>query len=108
VWPGNGNVPLARLLIGRGATYDLTVASALNDLAAVRSMLDAAPSRISEQRPDDRRPLSAAAEFGHLDIVRLLLERGADPRGPTPIRPNAAPPCLPRRGVATGRWSNCC
>jgi ankyrin repeat protein len=82
VWPGNGNVPLARLLIGRGATYDLTVASALNDLAAVRSMLDAAPSRISEQRPDDRRPLSAAAEFGHLDIVRLLLERGADPTWP--------------------------
>src|SRR3954465_9942830 len=45
-------------------------------------MLDAAPSRISEQRPDDRRPLSAAAEFGHLDIVRLLLERGADPTWP--------------------------
>ena len=81
-WPGNGNVPLARLLIRRGATYDLTVASALNDLAAVRSMLDADPSRISEQRPDDRRPLSAAAEFGRLDIVRLLLERGADPTWP--------------------------
>src|SRR4029079_19664250 len=43
-WPNKGNVPLARLLIGRGATYDLTVAAALNDLAAVRSMLDAAPS----------------------------------------------------------------
>src|SRR5688500_2728831 len=38
------NVPLARLLISRGATYDLTVASALNDLIAVRSMLDTAPS----------------------------------------------------------------
>src|SRR5262245_22124966 len=38
-WPGAGNVPLARLLIGRGATYDVTVASALNDLAAVRAML---------------------------------------------------------------------
>ena len=73
---------LARLLIGRGATYDLTVASALNDLAAVRSMLDAAPSRISEQRPDDRRPLPAAAEFGRLDIVSLLLERGSDPTWP--------------------------
>ena len=82
MWPGNGNVPLARLLIGRGATYNLTVASALNDLAAVRSMLDAAPSCVSEQRPDDRRPLSAAAEFGRLDIVRLLLERGADPTWP--------------------------
>ena len=75
-------MPLARLLISRGATYDLTIASALNDLAAVRSMLDAVPSRISEHRPDDRRPLSAAAEFGRLDIVRLLLERGADPTWP--------------------------
>src|SRR3954466_2144834 len=36
VWPGSGNVPLARLLISRGATYDLTVASALNDLDAAR------------------------------------------------------------------------
>jgi ankyrin repeat protein len=81
-WPGAGNVRLARLLIERGATYDLAIASALNDLAAVRSMLDADPSRIAEQRPDDRRPLSAAAEFGHLDIVRLLLERGADPTWP--------------------------
>ena len=79
-WPCN--VPLARLLISRGATYDLTIASALNDLVAVRSMLDTAPSRISEQRPDDRRPLYAAAGFGRLDIVHLLLERGADPTWP--------------------------
>jgi len=84
-WWADGSpcsVPLARLLISRGATYDLTIASALNDLAAVRSMLDAAPSRISEQRPDDRRPLYAAADFGRLDIVQLLLERGADPTWP--------------------------
>ncbi|HXT68170.1 MAG TPA: ankyrin repeat domain-containing protein [Vicinamibacterales bacterium] len=76
------NVPLARLLISRGATYDLAVASALNDLSAVRSMLDTDPSRISEQRTDDRRPLYAAADFGRLDIVHLLLERGADPTWP--------------------------
>jgi ankyrin repeat protein len=76
------NEPLARLLIARGATYDLTIASALNDLAALRSMLDADPARISEQRPDDRRPLYAAADLGRLEIVRLLLERGAEPTWP--------------------------
>ena len=73
---------LARLLIARGAVRDLSIAAALGDLPAVQSMLDADPSRISEQRPDDRRPLNAAAEFGHMAIVELLLARGADPTWP--------------------------
>jgi len=84
-WDGHAvpyDARLARLLIDRGATFDLTIASALGDLDAVRAMLDANPSRISEQRPDDRRPLYAAAEFGRLDILRLLLDRGADPTWP--------------------------
>jgi ankyrin repeat protein len=74
------NGDIVRLLVSRGATYDLTIASALGDLAGVRQMLDNNPSRISETRPNGRRPLSAAVEFGHDDIARLLLERGANPR----------------------------
>ena len=74
------NDDIVRLLVSRGATYDLTIASALGDLAGVRQMLDDNPSRISETRPNGRRPLSAAVEFGHDDIARLLLERGANPR----------------------------
>jgi ankyrin repeat protein len=73
---------LARQLVARGATYDLTIAAVLGDTEQVRAMLDANPSRISEVRPNARRPLSAAAEFGRLDIVKLLLERGADPTWP--------------------------
>lgn len=73
---------LARDLIARGATYDLTVAAALGDVDAVKAMLDASPARISEDRPDARRPLTAAAEFGRMEVVRLLLERGADPTWP--------------------------
>jgi ankyrin repeat protein len=83
IWGGRrhrGNLDIARLLVSRGATYDLTVASALGDLASVRRMLDESPSRISEARLSGRRPLSAAVEFGHDDIARLLLERGASPR----------------------------
>lgn len=76
------HLEIARLLIARGATYDLTIAAALGDLDAIRSMLEADPSRLQSARPNDQRPLSAAAEFGHLAIVRLLLERGADPTWP--------------------------
>jgi len=36
---------MARLLIRRGAQYDLTIAAALGDIAQVRSMLDTDPSR---------------------------------------------------------------
>jgi ankyrin repeat protein len=71
---------LARLLASRGAHYDLTIASALGDLDVVRQLLDANPARLHETRPSGRRPLSAAIEFGHDAIARLLLERGVDPR----------------------------
>jgi len=83
IWGGRrqrGNLDIARMLVSRGATSDLTVASALGDLASVRRMLDENPSRISEARRSGRRPLPAAVEFGHDDIARLLLERGANPR----------------------------
>jgi ankyrin repeat protein len=76
------DVEIARLLLARGAAYDLTVAAALGDIDRVVAILDADPTRIRETRPNGRRPLSAAVEFGHERIVRLLLERGADPTWP--------------------------
>jgi len=90
IWGERGssvNDDIVRLLVSRGATYDLTVASAIGDLDSVRQMLDDNPSRISETRPNGRRPLSASVEFGHDDIARLLLERGANPRWEEPDAP---------------------
>ena len=90
-------VETARLLLSRGATYDLPTAAALGDVTRVIAILDADPARIREARPNGRLALSAAAEFGHEPIVRLLLERGADPTWPD------ADECDPRRGAARGR-----
>jgi ankyrin repeat protein len=78
-WHGRGDFETARLLLDRGATYDLSIAAALGDLAGVSRMLDDDPSRISEARPWGKRPLSAAVGFAHNDTARLLLQRGADP-----------------------------
>jgi ankyrin repeat protein len=46
------------------------------------AILDEDATRITEARPNRRRPLTAAVEFGHEGIARLLLERGADPTWP--------------------------
>ena len=75
----------ARLLVARGAAYDLTIAAALGDVQRVRALLDEDPSRIREKRPNGKRPLSAAVEFGHEALARVLLARGADPRKGTAL-----------------------
>lgn len=79
---GSCDIGLARLLLSRGAVYDITIAAALGDLRRVTAILDDDPTQIRSMRSNGRRPLSAAIEFGHRDIARLLIERGADPRWP--------------------------
>jgi ankyrin repeat protein len=88
IWGSNTCAPpkrdfqTARLLLARGAAYDLTIAAALRDAQRVTALLDEDPSRIREKRPNGERPLSAAVEFGHEPVARLLLARGADPSWP--------------------------
>jgi ankyrin repeat protein len=72
-------------LLARGAEYDICTAASLGDLDRVRSLLDADPS-LANRTSDyltyyvgSGSPLSNAAARGHIAVVSLLLERGADP-----------------------------
>jgi ankyrin repeat protein len=69
-------------LLARGANYTISVAAAVGDQERVELLLrrDVGLAR----RLDSARvsPLSYAAREGHLHIVRLLLEQGADPNTP--------------------------
>jgi ankyrin repeat protein len=78
-WSLRADIDPARLLIDRGVAYDLVIAAALGDFEHVRRLLDQDPDRIVAARPCGKRALSSAVEFGHSQIVQLLLERGADP-----------------------------
>ena len=88
IWGSNNLAPskrdfrTARLLVNRGADYDLTIASAMGDRHRVSEILDDNPGAIWLARANGRRPLTAAVEFGHRSIARLLLDHGADPKWP--------------------------
>jgi ankyrin repeat protein len=64
----------AEALVRRGAQVEtLAAAAGLGRLAEARRLLAAAP-------PEDRhRALALAAQHGHLEVVRLLLDAGEDP-----------------------------
>ena len=70
---------IARLLVERGAPLDLHEACAYGDVDRVRELADADPESVNRLSPDGFPPVALAAFFGNAVIVRLLLDRGADP-----------------------------
>jgi len=93
-WPTAPAQILAHLR-SRGAYCDICTACHSGDLERVRELLDQDPTlanRVSEYVTyylGSGAPLKNAAAKGHLEIVQLLLERGADPNLPEEgIAPN--------------------
>jgi hypothetical protein len=75
----HGELEAVNALIGRGARIDLPVATALGRIEDARGLLAGASSE------DRHLALTLAADFGHVKIVRLLLEAGEDPNRYNPV-----------------------
>jgi hypothetical protein len=75
----HAEIEAANALIGRGARIDLPVAAALGRIEDARRLLAGASS---ENR---HLALTLAADFGHVEIVRLLLDAGEDPNRYNPV-----------------------
>ena len=73
------NPALLSALLDAGARDSPTLAAARGDLDAVRAFVAADPAAVNDGEKLQKRPLSAAVEGGHRDIVRFLLDNDADP-----------------------------
>jgi hypothetical protein len=75
----HGELEAINALIRRGAGIDLPVAAALGGVDDLRRLLPAAGSE------DRHQALALASQFGHVEIVRLLLDAGEDPNRYNPV-----------------------
>jgi ankyrin repeat protein len=75
----HGEFEAVNALIRRGARIDLPVAAALGRIEDARRLLAGANSE------DRHLALSLASDFGHVEVVRLLLDAGENPNRYNPV-----------------------
>lgn len=78
-WRREDKPDILQVLLDSGAEYSLLIAAAVGDAKRVREMLRSDSSSVNTLDPVGRRPLSGAVENENSEIVRMLLEAGADP-----------------------------
>lgn len=78
-------------LLARGADYDISNAAKIGDLERVRELAEQNPALLNAVPAYSTYysglPLRCAAGAGHKEVVKFLLERGANPNGSEPIAP---------------------
>ena len=74
----SGHEALADLLFDAGVEPGLHEAAAIGDLVRVLAALDQHPEQLDTYSPEGFTPLALAAHFGHLEVMRLLIDRGGD------------------------------
>ena len=78
-WSQRNDYVMVRLLLESGADYSITIAAAMGDQRRVSDLIAMSPDCVNEAETCGKRAISAAAERGHFDLVKTLLEAGADP-----------------------------
>src|SRR2546421_4340285 len=73
---------LVDVLLARGATYNIYIAAVLGDRDYVKNALLRDPALANFDDTSHSRPISAAARRNDLEMVKLLLDHGADPSLP--------------------------
>jgi len=74
----SGRREIFDLLIAKGAAVNLYEAAAVGLADRVAAHLDGEPGSVNSYSHDGWTPLHLAAFFGHTEIARSLLDRGAD------------------------------